>query len=139
MVSLEHRLNALASQLDSQRIDSEIDSIDTDSQQDSQGENPDIEPVATVETVDKVESVDESGKGAIGPVPGEGDSIEPVRGEGMNAAQAYRYLTAKGVKVSEKTLSNWANKIKHIPMTDKGDAVSKYLVLRGNLYYPSTD
>lgn len=58
MISLEHRLNTLASQLDSQQIDS----IDTDSQKDRQGdrqaENPDIEPVATVEIADKVESVD---------------------------------------------------------------------------------
>ena len=38
MISLENRLNALASQLDSQRID-------TDSQQNSQQENPDMEPL----------------------------------------------------------------------------------------------
>ena len=172
MISLEHRLNTLAIQLDSQ----EIDRIDTDRQRDRQGENPDIEPVATVETVDKVESVDdtvgtvddnvetvintveavdESGNSplpnqenvetadepvqpAIGPVPGDTVSIESVTGEGMNAAEAYRYVTEKGVKVSEKTLSNWV-KLKEIPITDKGDKVSEYLVLRGKLYYPSTD
>lgn len=199
MISLEHRLNTLAIQLDSQQIDR----IDTDSQKDRQGENPDMGTVATVETADTVEAVDEDEPGtdaiasidgtvesvepistietvasaiedsekkivdsldtlivspietvesgsesissinepdtdAIGPVRGEGDSIsEPCKG--MNAAQAYRYLTTKGVKVSEKTLSNWANKIKHIPMTDKGDDVSEHLILRHGLYYPNPD
>jgi len=85
MISLEHRLNALAIQLDSQ--------------QDRQRENPDMEPVATVETADTVEAVtekvesvydnveavyeDEPDKGSIGPVRGETDSIEPVRGEAV--------------------------------------------------------
>ena len=41
ITSLEHRLNALAIQLDSQ----EIDGIDTDSQKDSQQENPDMKPL----------------------------------------------------------------------------------------------
>ena len=173
MISLEHRLNALAIQLDSQRDSQEIDSIDTDSQKDRQGENPDMGTVATVETAiesveavtdtveavtDTVESVDETDtspipnqetvepdsavepdKGAIGPVPDETDSIEPGKGEGMNAAQAYRYLTAKGVKVSEKTLSDWISKKKHIPITGKGDAVSEYLVLKDGLYFHNPD
>lgn len=94
----------------------------------------------TVETaIDTVESVDEPDKGAIGPVPCEGDSIEPGKGEGMNAADAHRYLTAKGVKVSEKTLSDWISKKKHIPMTGKGDAVSEYLILRDGRYFPNPD
>jgi hypothetical protein len=91
--------------------------------------------VETVSTDSSIEPVTD----AIGPVPGDSDSIEPVTGEGMNAAEAYRYLTSKGVKVSEKTLSNWISKIKHIPMTDKGDKVSEYLVLRGKLYFPNPD
>jgi hypothetical protein len=41
ITSLEHRLNALAIQQDRQQIDS----IDTDSQQDRQGETPDTEPL----------------------------------------------------------------------------------------------
>lgn len=41
ITSLEHRLNALAIQLDSQQLDK----IDTDSQQDSQQENPDMKPL----------------------------------------------------------------------------------------------
>ena len=60
MISLEHRLNALAMQLDSQQDRQQIGSIDTDSQKDSQQENPDIEPVATVETVYTVETAIES-------------------------------------------------------------------------------
>jgi hypothetical protein len=143
-------------QLDSQQDRQQIGSIDTDSQKDSQQENPDIEPVATVETVYTVEtaiesveavtdtvetadtvepSPDEPDKGAIGPVTGDSSQIEPGKGEGMNAAQAFRYVTKKGVKVSEKTLSNWV-KLKEIPITDKGDNVSEYLILRDKLYYP---
>ena len=147
MISLEHRLNALAMQLDSQRIDS----IDTDSQQ-----IDDMEPLITVETADDtvetvietVESVydnveavyeDEPDKGAIGPVTGDSSHLNNQLCEGMNAADAHRYLTSKGVKVSEKTLSDWISKKKHIPMTGKGDAVSEYLIMKGGLYYPSTD
>lgn len=170
MISLEHRLNTLAIQLDSQQIDR----IDTDSQQDRQEENPDIEPVATVEIADTVESVYDTVEavtdtvesvtdtveavddtvesatmepdsivepvtGSIGPVPGDSPQMKTQLSEGMNAADAYRYLTSKGVKVSEKTLSNWVSKIKHIPITDKGDAVSEYLILRDGLYYLNPD
>jgi hypothetical protein len=60
ITSLEHRLNALSIQLDSQQDSQQLDRIDTDSQGDSQGENPDIEPVATVETVYTVETAIES-------------------------------------------------------------------------------
>jgi hypothetical protein len=85
MISLEHRLNALAMQLDSQQDRQQIGSIDTDSQKDSQQENPDIEPVATVETVytvetaiEKVESNSsiEPDKGAIGPVPDDSPQLK---------------------------------------------------------------
>lgn len=85
MISLEHRLKTLSIQLDSQEIDSEID---TDRQGDRQGENPDIEPVATVETaIDTVESVDEPDQLAIGtvtpevsPSPPETDAIASIDG-----------------------------------------------------------
>ena len=160
MISLEHRLNALAMQLDSQQDSQQIDSIDTDSQKDRQGENPDIETVATVEIADTVEavdtvesvddnvetadsvepvSIDEPDKGAIGPVTGDSPQPKNQLSEGMNAAEAFRYATTKGVKVSEKTLSDWISKKKHIPMTGKGDAVSEYLVMRHGLYYPNPD
>lgn len=94
----------------------------------------------TVETADTVESdsIGEPVEPAIGPVPGDSSHLKNQLSEGMNAAEAYRYLTAKGVKVSEKTLSNWV-KIKQIPVTGKGDAVSKYLILKDGLYYPNPD
>ena len=187
MVSLEHRLNALAMQLDSQGDSQQIGSIDTDSQQDRQGETPDIEPVATVETVytvkaaidkvetaietveavtdtveavdkvettNKVESVDEPDtspipnqetvedaieldKGAIDPVPGEGDSIDTVTGEGMNANKAHEYLISKGIEdISYYYLNKWA-KDGVIPW--RGKKVQKYLTLRDGLYYPNPD
>jgi hypothetical protein len=98
IISLEHRLNALAMQLDSQQDRQQIGSIDTDSQKDSQQENPDIEPVATVETVytveaaiEKVESNSsiEPDKGAIGPVRGDTDPIESVTGEAVTIKPWY--------------------------------------------------
>ena len=71
---------------------------------------------------------------ALGTVTGEtSPTIET--GEGMNAAQAYRYLAQKEVKISERTLSSWV-KSKGIAMTNKGDKVSEYLILRDKLYYP---
>lgn len=207
MISLEHRLNALASQLDSQRIDR----IDTDSQRiddmeplikealrldhlDDQrlidaiesriedteidesdyedesvtsplptgepspfptiGENPDMEPLITVETADDtvetvietVESVydnveavyeDEPDKGAIGPVPSETDSIEPGKGEGMNPNQAHEYLISKGIEdISYYYLNKWA-KDGVIPW--RGKTARKYLTLINKLYYPNPD
>ena len=152
ITSLEHRLNALSIQLDSQQDSQQLDRIDTDSQGDSQGEPlikealkldylNDQSLVDAIETQTEDTEIDESAykdepdKGAIGPVTGDSSQIEPGKGEGMNAAQAFRYVTKKGVKVSEKTLSNWV-KLKEIPITDKGDNVSEYLILRDKLYYP---
>jgi hypothetical protein len=152
ITSLEHRLNALSIQLDSQQDSQQLDRIDTDSQGDSQGEPlikealkldylNDQSLVDAIETqiedteIDETAYKDEPDKGAIGPVTGDSSKIEPGKGEGMNAAQAFRYVTKKGVKVSEKTLSNWV-KLKEIPITDKGDNVSEYLILRDKLYYP---
>ena len=159
MISLEHRLNALAMQLDSQQDRQQIGSIDTDSQKDSQQENPDIEPVATVETVDTVEtaietveavtdtveavdkvesvepdSIDEPVTGSIGPVPDKPDSIEP--GKGMTAKDAAKYLKAKKVKVSYDSLNRWINNEK-IPITSpQGKNAIKHLILINKLYYP---
>jgi hypothetical protein len=152
ITSLEHRLNALSIQLDSQQDSQQLDRIDTDSQGDSQVEPlikealkldylNDQSLVDAIETqiedteIDETAYKDEPDKGAIGPVTGDSSKIEPGKGEGMNAAQAFRYVTKKGVKVSEKTLSNWV-KLKEIPITDKGDNVSEYLILRDKLYYP---
>jgi hypothetical protein len=175
ITSLEHRLNALSIQLNSQ----EIDRIDTDSQldsqQDSQQENPDMGTVATVEAVtDKVESaietvesvteidesdyesvtspipnqesvetaietveaIDEPDKGAIGPVPGEGDSVEPVTGKGMTAAAAVDYLETKKVKVSYASLHRWRDGVSIPNTSPQGRDVRKHLTLRDKLYYP---
>ena len=78
MISLEHRLNALAMQLDSQQDRQQIGSIDTDSQKDSQQENPDIEPVATVETVYTVETAIESVEAVTDTVEAVTDTVESV-------------------------------------------------------------
>jgi hypothetical protein len=77
ITSLEHRLNALAMQLDSQQDRQQIGSIDTDSQKDSQQENPDVEPVATVETVYTVETAIESVEAVTDTVE-TADSVESV-------------------------------------------------------------
>jgi hypothetical protein len=117
-------LNALAIQLDSQQIDR----IDTDSQKDRQGENPDIEPVATVETADTVESDStiEPDKGAIGPV-------------GMNATDAAKYLKTKKVKVSYDSLNRWIKQEKIPDTSPQGKNALKHLILRDKLYYPKPD
>ena len=78
MISLEHRLNALAMQLDSQQDRQQIGSIDTDSQKDSQQENPDIEPVATVETVYTVETAIEKVEAVTDTVEAVTDTVESV-------------------------------------------------------------
>ena len=97
---------------------------------------PDTSIASPIETV---ESGSEPGTDAIETVPGDSSHLTNQLCEGMNAAEAFRYVTSKGVKVSEKTLSNWVSKIKHIPMTGKGDAVSEYLILRDGLYFPNPD
>lgn len=79
MISLEHRLNALSIQLDSQKDSQQLDSIDTDSQQDRQGENPDMEPVATVETaIDTVETAIETVETVTDTVESVTDTVEAV-------------------------------------------------------------
>ncbi len=128
-------ISTLSSQLDSQQLDS----IDTDRQRDRQGETPDMGTVATVETVEAVDdnvesdSIDEPVTGSIGPVRGEGDSIEP--GEGMTAKDAAKYLKTKRVTVSYDSLNRWINNEK-IPDSPQGKDVRKHLTLRDKLYYP---
>jgi Asp-tRNA(Asn)/Glu-tRNA(Gln) amidotransferase C subunit len=65
-------------QLDSQQDRQQIGSIDTDSQKDSQQENPDIEPVATVETVYTVETAIESVEAVTDTVEAVTDTVESV-------------------------------------------------------------
>ena len=114
-------------------------------QLDSQQENPDIEPVATVETVytveaaiEKVESDSsiEPDKGAIGPVPDDSDPIESVKGEGMNAKDAAKYLETKKVTVSYDSLHRWIGQEKIPDTSPQGRGARKHLILRGKLYYP---
>lgn len=132
ITSLEHRLNALAIQWDSQQIDS----IDTDSQKDRQRENPDIEPVATVEIADNVETDYEPVQPAIGPVPGDSIDTEPGKGKGMTAVDATKYLKAKKVKISYDSLNRWINKEKIPDTSPQGRDARKHLILRDGLYYP---
>lgn len=70
ITSLENRLNALASQLDSQRIGR----IDTDSQQDRQGENPDM---GTVTPEVSPSPPSPPGTDAIASINGTVESVEP--------------------------------------------------------------
>ena len=119
-----------------------------------------VETVDTVEIADKVESVDESGtsplpnqenvetaietveaidepdKGAIGPVPGEGDSIDTVKGKGMTAKAAVDYLKAKKVKVSYASLHRWRDGVSIPNTSPQGRDARKHLILRDKLYYP---
>jgi hypothetical protein len=143
ITSLEHRLNALSIQLDSQQ----------DSQLDRQQENPDMGTVATVEAaIEKVEAVTdtvetaidtvesdsivEPDKGAIGPVTGDTDPIESVKGEGMNATDAAKYLKTKKVKVSYDSLNRWIGQEKIPDTSPQGRGARKHLILRDKLYYP---
>jgi hypothetical protein len=145
MISLEHRLKTLSIQLDIQ--------------QDRQGEPPDMGTVATVETVytvetaiEKVEAVTdtvetaidtvesdssiEPDKGAIGPVPDDSDPIESVKGEGMTAKDAAKYLETKRVTVSYDSLHRWIGQEKIPDTSPQGRVARKHLILRGKLYYP---
>jgi hypothetical protein len=114
ITSLEHRLNTLAIQLDSQQIDS-IDSIDTD----RQGETPDmgtvatvesaietVEAVYTVESVDEPDSINEPVTGAIGPVPDETDSIDTEPGKGEIPTTHKAIAARLGIK-SQTKLNYW--------------------------------
>jgi hypothetical protein len=171
ITSLEHRLNALSIQLDSQQDSQQLDRIDTDRQGDSQGEplikealkldylndqslvdaietqiedteidKPDHESVTSPlppnqETVE-TDSTIELDKGAIGPVPDDSDPIESVKGEGMNAKDAAKYLETKKVTVSYDSLHRWIGQEKIPDTSPQGRGARKHLILRGKLYYP---
>lgn len=93
---------SLIDAIESRIEDTEIDESDYESVPSpfpTIGENPDMEPLITVETADDTvetvietvesvytvesDSIDEPVTGSIGPVRGETDSIEPVRGEAV--------------------------------------------------------
>jgi hypothetical protein len=93
----------------------------------------------TVETaIDTVESdsIVEPDKGAIGPVTGDTDPIESVKGEGMNATDAAKYLKTKKVKVSYDSLNRWIGQEKIPDTSPQGRGARKHLILRDKLYYP---
>ncbi|MCA2530499.1 MAG: hypothetical protein IM528_13230 [Microcystis sp. M51BS1] len=141
ITSLEHRLNALAIQLDSQ----EIDRIDTDSQQiddmepllKREKECSIAAPIPTGET-----SPGSSDRPAIGtltpevsPSPLGTDAIGTV---GMTAMDAAKYLKTKKVKVSYDSLHRWISREK-TPDSPQGKAALKHLTLINKLYYPKID
>lgn len=124
--AFDSRLNALSSQLDSQRLDR----IDTDSPKDRQGETRDIEPVATVEiadnvetvietveTVDNVESADtiEPDNGAIGPVHGDSPQLNNQLSEAVTIKNRQGLTNAqlhKKTCVPVSTIEKWKGKMK---------------------------
>jgi len=131
ITSLEHRLNALSIQLDSQQDSQQLDRIDTDSQGDSQGEPlikealkldylNDQSLVDAIETqiedteIDETAYKDEPDKGAICPVPGDTVSIESVTGEGTVSTR--QGLTndqlSKKVGIPTSTIEKWKGKIR---------------------------
>jgi hypothetical protein len=131
ITSLEHRLNALASQLDSK--------------EDKQGETPDMEPLikealrldfmddqklidyieSKIEDteIDKpdhesvtspLDSIVEPDKVAIGPVPGDTVSIESVTGEGTvsNRQGLTNDQLSKKIGIPTSTIEKWKGKIR---------------------------
>jgi hypothetical protein len=173
ITSLEHRLNALSIQLDSQQDSQQLDRIDTDRQGDSQGEplikealkldylndqslvdaietqiedteidesdyedEPDTSPLPPNQETVETDSTIELDKGAIGPVPDDSDPIESVKGEGMNAKDAAKYLETKKVTVSYDSLHRWIGQEKIPDTSPQGRGARKHLILRGKLYYP---
>lgn len=128
ITSLEHRLNALSIQLDSQGENPDMGTVATVETADS------VETVDTVEIADKVESVDETDTsplpnqetvetdsinepdtGSIGPVPGEGNSIKTEKDEAVNIEKTRQGLTNQQLhektRVSIRTIQDWVSKI----------------------------
>lgn len=148
ITSLEHRLNALAIQLDSQQdrqretpdmgtvttVEIAIDKVETAIETVEAVTVKDETATDTVEAVDTVESVDEPVQPAIGPVLG--DSIDTEPGKGMTAKDAAKYLRAKKVKVSDDSLHRWIRQEKIPNTSPQGRDARKHLILRDGLYYP---
>lgn len=117
ITSLEHRLNALSIQLDSQ--------------QDRQGENPDMGTVATVETANKIETVTdtvetvtdtvetdstiEPDNGAIGPVTGDSPQPKKQLSEAVdigNRQGLTNQQLSEKTRVPVSTIEKWKGKTK---------------------------
>ena len=123
MISLEHRLNTLAIQLDSQ--------------QDRQEENPDIEPVATVETAidtveiaDTVEAVDEDEPGT--------DAIETAIKVKPRRGYSNSELSEK-LNISKSTIEKWKARIQRGEKFEPKvypNFFDHWLLDTDNLWYP---
>ena len=144
--SLEHRLNALAIQLDRQKIDTiemTTQKIDTDSQKDSQRID-DMEPLlklqreasiaSPIPTIEENSPRDEPVEGAIETVPGETSKTS----KGLNPTEAHNYLISQGIKAApaRRTLNDWVKQGKISGTSPQGKNTLKHLALRDGLYYP---
>ncbi|MCA2710002.1 MAG: hypothetical protein IM473_22030 [Microcystis sp. M015S2] len=101
ITSLEHRLNALSIQLDSQQ----------DSQLDRQQENPDMGTVVTVEAADKDKPVTD----AIGPVPGDSPQLKNQPSEAVDIENRQGLTNdqlSKKIGIPTSTIEKWKGKIR---------------------------
>jgi hypothetical protein len=101
IITLEHRINALSFQLDSQQ----------DSQLDRQQENPDMGTVVTVETAYK----DEADKGAIGPVRGDSPQLKNQPSEAVDIENRQGLTNdqlSKKIGIPTSTIEKWKGKIR---------------------------
>jgi hypothetical protein len=120
---------SLVDAIETQIEDTEIDESDYEDEPDTSPLPPNQETVETDSTI-------ELDKGAIGPVPDDSDPIESVKGEGMNAKDAAKYLETKKVTVSYDSLHRWIGQEKIPDTSPQGRGARKHLILRGKLYYP---
>jgi hypothetical protein len=127
---------SLVDAIETQIEDTEIDESDYEDEPDTSPLPPNQETVETaIDTVES-DSIVEPDKGAIGPVTGDTDPIESVKGEGMNATDAAKYLKTKKVKVSYDSLNRWIGQEKIPDTSPQGRGARKHLILRDKLYYP---
>jgi hypothetical protein len=127
ITSLEHRLNALSIQQDSQQDSQQLDRIDTDSQGEPLIKEAlkldylnDQSLVEAIETqiedteIDETAYKDEPVTDAIGPVRGDTDPIESVTGEGTvsNRQGLTNEQLSKKVGVPTSTIEKWKGKIR---------------------------
>jgi hypothetical protein len=101
IITLEHRINALSFQLDSQQ----------DSQLDRQQENPDMGTVVTVEAADKDKPVTD----AIGPVPGDSPQLKNQLSEAVDIENRQGLTNdqlSKKIGIPTSTIEKWKGKIR---------------------------
>ena len=101
IMTLEHRINALSFQLDSQQ----------DSQLDRQQENPDMGTVVTVEAADKDKPVTD----AIDPVPGDSPQLKNQLSEAVDIENRQGLTNdqlSKKIGIPTSTIEKWKGKIR---------------------------